>query len=111
MREGEERRIGDPELRGRGATGEDMGRKRAQKVPTKPSRSRSAVARIGAANAEVPMPRNRQDPTSVAVEERGAAPTPWRLWTAAHGGKSETPMAQSNLTAVIDDIKKELVSK
>jgi len=111
VRQEEERHRGEPKVRGRGAMGEDMGQKRAQTAPTRPSRSRSATKRTKASIAEEPMPKDHRAPTNAAAEERGASPTPWRLLTAAHGGKSQTPVAQSNLTSVIDDIKKEWVNK
>jgi hypothetical protein len=57
------------------------------------------------------MPRDRRDLIIDDAEETSAAPTPWRLWTAAHGGKSETPVAQSSMAEVIDDNMKERVSK
>jgi hypothetical protein len=106
MREEEERRREEPRARGRGANGEDMGRKRAQTAPTRPSSSRSATTRTRASTTEEPMPKEQRAPTNAAAEAQGTTPTPWRLWTAAQGGKSETPVARSNPTAVIDESRK-----
>jgi hypothetical protein len=111
MREEEERRRGEPKVRGRGAKGGDRGRKRAQTAPTRSSRSRSTAARTRATSVEEPMPEDHRAPTNAAAEEQGASLAPWRLWTAAHGGKLETPVAQTNLTTVIDESRKEWVNK
>jgi hypothetical protein len=79
LREEEERRRGEPMARGRGAIGEDMGRKRAQTAPTSPSISRSAATRKGATTSEDPIPEEQRAPTNVAAEKQESTPTPWRL--------------------------------
>jgi hypothetical protein len=110
-REEEERRRREILNRGGGASVDDKRRTRLPATPARSIRLETAAGQTSPAATEEPVARAQQNSTNASATRQGTVPTPWRLWTAAQGGKTKTSVAQTNLPVAIDESKKEWFSR